>query len=99
MLRRIKWGSTEVMLRVQLQSVAAGYQRPDGSHREVLSGVSFGLEPGQLCAVLGANGSGKSTLLRTIAGLVGIRGHVLLDGESVTQLSRRQCAQRVALVA
>jgi len=36
---------------------------------QVLDGISFTLEPGQLCAVIGANGSGKSTLLRCLAGL------------------------------
>lgn len=86
------------MARVELEDVAAGYERPDGSHRQVLSGLSLALKAGQLCAVLGANGSGKSTLLRVIAGLLPAAGKVLLDGEPVAGLSRQACAQRVALV-
>lgn len=35
-----------------------------------LTEVSFSLEPGQVCAVVGMNGSGKSTLFNTIMGLV-----------------------------
>ncbi|MCA8996500.1 MAG: ABC transporter ATP-binding protein [Planctomycetaceae bacterium] len=37
-----------------------------GEHT-VLREVSFELEPGTVCMLLGANGSGKSTLLRTLA--------------------------------
>ena len=35
----------------------------------VLSGVSFGLSPGQALILRGPNGVGKTTLLRTLAGL------------------------------
>lgn len=36
--------------------------------REVLRDVSFTLEPGAFCGLIGANGSGKTTLLRAILG-------------------------------
>ena len=34
-----------------------------------LDSVSFTVEKGQLCAVIGSNGAGKTTLLRTLSGL------------------------------
>ena len=38
--------------------------------REVLSGVSFVIEPGEFVGVLGPNGAGKTTMMRAILGLL-----------------------------
>ena len=38
--------------------------------RNLLTGLSFAVEPGEAIALTGANGSGKTTLLRAIAGLI-----------------------------
>ena len=53
-------------LPIRLQDVAFRYPE---SRRDTLSGVSFGVEPGDHVAVTGANGTGKSTLMRVLAGL------------------------------
>jgi ABC-type polar amino acid transport system ATPase subunit len=48
---------------------------------EVLRGVTFEVEPGQVKVIVGPSGSGKSTLLRILAGLeVPERGTVTLEG-------------------
>jgi macrolide transport system ATP-binding/permease protein len=38
-------------------------------HRQVLSAVSVGINPGDRIALVGANGAGKSTLIRILAGV------------------------------
>lgn len=56
---------------------------------EVLSGISFDLEKGEVKAVLGPSGTGKSTLLQCINRLtVPDRGEVWLDGVEVIDSKR-----------
>jgi len=65
----------------------------------VVSGVSLGIQPGTLWAVLGPNGSGKSTVLRTLLGLLRpLEGEVRLFGTPVGRWERRALARRVAWV-
>ena len=65
----------------------------------IVDGVSCTVPTGALVGLLGPNGSGKTTLLRLIARLTTPdRGRVLLAGDDLTSLTRRNLAQRVALV-
>ncbi|MFD4252399.1 ABC transporter ATP-binding protein [Amycolatopsis thermoflava] len=61
---------------LELSEVAAGY----GS-APVVEDITLAVEPGQVCALVGANGAGKSTLLGTISGLRHpSRGRITFDG-------------------
>ncbi len=75
--------------------VSAGYQ----IGRPILKDVVLEVAQGEICAVLGPNGAGKSTLIRVLAGLTRPdAGQVRLLGSDVGQLTRREIAQRVAVV-
>ncbi|MDQ3219457.1 MAG: ABC transporter ATP-binding protein [Acidobacteriota bacterium] len=66
----------------------------------VLKDVSFGLNNGEIIAVLGANGAGKTTLIRALNGTLPVsKGEILLDGKPFGSFSRRQIAQKIAVVA
>ena len=57
----------------------------------VVDDMSFGVQPGELVALLGPSGGGKSTVLRIIAGLeTADGGEVWLDGVRVDHLHARQ---------
>jgi iron complex transport system ATP-binding protein len=48
---------------------------------------------------VGPNGCGKSTLLKALVNLLPYRGSVSIDGEEISSLSRRQIAEKAALLA
>lgn len=60
----------------------------------VLFGVSLNIADGEFISIMGESGSGKSTLLSILGGfLAADAGEVLLDGESVLQMSERRLAE------
>jgi iron complex transport system ATP-binding protein len=68
--------------------------------REVIRDVSFELQDGQIIVLLGPNGAGKTTLIRTLNGSVPLaRGEVRLGGKALPELSRRDIAKSIAVVA
>jgi iron complex transport system ATP-binding protein len=67
--------------------------------RSVLKNVSFDVEPGALCVVVGANGSGKTTLIRSLyRSLVPSSGAIELDGQALKDIRRSDIAKKVAVV-
>ena len=57
----------------------------------ILNGVNFFADQGELVGIIGPNGAGKSTLLKAIFGLVKVReGEVNLNGESIANLKANQ---------
>jgi polar amino acid transport system ATP-binding protein len=51
---------------------------------QVLKGIDFAVERGQVVSIIGRSGSGKSTLLRTLNGLESIdEGSIEIDGEHI----------------
>ncbi|MDO8665393.1 MAG: ATP-binding cassette domain-containing protein, partial [Gemmatimonadales bacterium] len=60
----------------------------------VLDGVDFSVEKGETVALLGPSGTGKSVLLKHIIGLIQPdSGEVLVDGESVPDLGRKELSK------
>ena len=68
---------------------------------EVLKGVDFTLEKGQVLVIIGSSGSGKTTLLRCLnfletpdCGTMSVGGKQILDAETVKKLSDEEIRAR-----
>jgi iron complex transport system ATP-binding protein len=65
-----------------------------------VDGVSLTVPDNGMLGLVGPNGSGKTTLLRALYGAVPLsEGRVLLDGEDLTGIGRRDIARTIAVVA
>ncbi len=59
-----------------------------------LDGVSFFIDQGEFCVLLGSSGAGKTTLLNMLGGMDTITsGKIEFDGRDVSTLNRRELAE------
>lgn len=62
----------------------------DSNRMEVLKGISFSIERGEICVLLGPSGSGKSTLLNVIGGIDSAdSGYVAINGEKTVDMKEK----------
>ncbi len=74
------------------------FRYPDGES-DVVSGVNFTVEAGQMLGIIGSTGSGKSTLVQLIPRLYDVTaGSVTLDGVDVRELSLSDLRRRVGYI-
>jgi Fe-S cluster assembly ATP-binding protein len=74
----------------------------ESENKKILNGLNLTIEKGQVAAIMGPNGSGKSTLAYVLAGKPGYtvtEGEVLLDGESVLDMSADERAAKGVFLA
>ncbi|BBB98649.1 MULTISPECIES: ABC transporter ATP-binding protein [Bradyrhizobium] len=81
--------------RIELRDVSFAY-RPG---EPVLNRMTFVAEPGKVTALVGPSGGGKSTVLALLLRFYETReGDILIDGQSISQVSRKSLRQQTAYV-
>ncbi|HJA66651.1 MAG TPA: ABC transporter ATP-binding protein [Candidatus Mediterraneibacter cottocaccae] len=77
---------------IQAENISKSYGEKETAV-QVLRGVSFRLDRGKICVILGASGSGKSTLLNVIGGLENVdEGSIRIGGEEITAMKPAELA-------
>ena len=67
--------------------------------KEVLHGVDFEIDSGEVVALLGPNGSGKSTLIRTVCNIDRpTSGRILIDGKDIASMDIEELAKIISYV-
>ena len=75
---------------LKVENLEKSYGTGDSSVK-VLKGISFEVEKGNICVLLGASGSGKSTLLNIIGGIdTADAGTITIDGDKLENLSEKE---------
>lgn len=68
-------------------------------NRTVIHDLNITIPEGKVTVFIGSNGCGKSTLLRSLARLLKpVGGSVILDGQSISRLSTKEVARRLAIL-
>jgi len=80
---------------LEIENISIGF-----GVREVLRDVSFALLEGEIIALLGPNGAGKTTLIRAMNGTLPVqRGEIVISRKRLSEISRREIARHIAVVA
>jgi len=81
--------------RVELHEVSFAYRL----NEPVLNRMSFVAEPGKVTALVGPSGGGKSTVLALLLRFYEVNGgDILIDGQSISAVSRKSLRQQTAYV-
>ena len=80
---------------IEIKDIFFSY--PDG---DILKGVGFAAESGEVVGLLGNNGAGKSTLVTCLNRIRKPKsGSLTIDGKNAFQMSRNELARTVSYVA
>jgi iron complex transport system ATP-binding protein len=79
---------------LHIESIGFAYRK-----KPVLHDISFHVEKGAICGLLGPNASGKTTLLKCINGILkASEGGVRVMGKTIQTMTRQEIACRMAVV-
>lgn len=80
---------------LELKNVKFSYNE----NKEILKGVSFKVNKGEMISIVGRNGAGKSTISKLISGFYKpTEGEILLNGKDMVDLSIKERSEKIGVV-
>ena len=77
-----------------MRNVSLGY-----NHQPFLRDIKLKATPGELVGLIGPNGSGKSTAIKALSRIIHpYSGRILLDGQNIVKIPRRELALLIGVV-
>lgn len=78
---------------IEFSNVVKSYGK-DTAEVHALNGVSFTINKGEFCVLLGSSGAGKTTLLNMLGGMDTVTsGSIYFDGKDISKLSKRELVE------
>lgn len=79
---------------LSLENITTGY-----FHREIIHNISFSVQEGEFCALLGLNGCGKTTLLKSACGLLPMhQGVCRVAAQDCTRMHEKERARLMSYI-
>jgi iron complex transport system ATP-binding protein len=76
-------------MQLQVENLVGGYGK-----NEILHGISFAIDKGDVLCILGPNGCGKSTLLKLLLRFMPKKsGNIFIQGQNTENMNRKTMAQ------
>lgn len=83
-------------MKLEIQKVACGYE----AGNSILKDITFEVNAGEICCIVGPNGVGKSTLFKTILHLLPVlEGRICINGEDTKSWNAKRISNVMAYVA
>ena len=97
---QVQWGSEALEgglpPEIELKDISFSYHLD----KEILSGISLIIKPGEKIALVGKSGSGKTTLIKLIMGLLPPdKGQVLINGKPLSNVAEERWFGQLAYVS
>lgn len=89
---------TNVKGQIAFNQVSFRYHPKGEDGKEVLSNISFAINPGETIAIVGRSGGGKSTLVNLLPRFYEAEGEILLDNINIKDLTLQDLRKHIAVV-